>query len=169
MAERLIVKARVAGIDFADVITAEAGIATASWEELPVTLRDDEVSITEADPEEQETFSHENDSPEDYDLTGKGLTAVGSFIKATFEQMVDLMGGSVSGTAEAKKYLHSANKLILNKAIRFRLKNGGSIIIPNAKGSVQLNINATSTGVLKHPFRFKSIAQSAFDCDLIIS
>lgn len=166
MAERIIAKARVAGIDFADVITTEAGIATAEWTEQPITLRDDEISITEGDPEENELYSHENDSPEDYDLSGQGITVVGSFIKATYAQMVTLMGGSVSGTGETAKYMHPSAKLVLSKAIRFRLKAGGSIIIPNAKGAVQLNINAGKDGVMKHPFRFRALA-SAFDTDLI--
>ena len=173
MAERIIAKARVAGIDFADVIAAAAGIPTAVWEEQPVTLRDDEVSIVEGDPTEDEIFSHENDAAEDYDASGTGISATGSFIKATYDQMAALMGGSVTGEGAAAQYFHSASKLILSKAIRFRLKNGGSVIIPNAKGFVQLNLNAGFDGVLKHPFRFKALASGIKDAndkpvDLII-
>lgn len=133
-----------------------------------IPLRDDEVSITEDDPEESEIHSHENDAPEDYDLAGTGLTVTGSFIEASYEQMVALMGGSVSGEGNTAKYLHSAKKQMLEKAIRFRLKNGGVIVIPYAKGSVQLNANMGFDGLLKFPFRFKSLAQTVFDCDLIV-
>jgi len=166
--ERLILKARVDGIDFADVITSEAGIDAAEWEEQPVTLREDEVSIVEGEPEESEIKSHENDAPEDYYIAGTGLTATGTFIKATYEQMAGLMGGSVKGLGEAAKYLHPSKKQVLERAVRFRLKNGGAIIIPYAKGSVQMNANIGFDGVLKFPFRFKALAQTDFDSDLII-
>lgn len=168
MAEKVLLKARVAGIDFADPITSEEGVATASWKEQAVTLRDDEVSITEGDPTESEVYSHENDAPEDYDLQGSGLSAVGSFIKCTRAQLVELMGGKVSGEGDAERFYHSAKKLMLEKAIRFRLKNGGELIIPYAKGSVQLNSNNGADGLIKYPFRFRALAQTDFDCDLIM-
>jgi len=81
MAEKIILKARVAGIDFAPVITSAAGLTTAVWEEQPLTLKDDEVSITEGDATESMVYSHENDAPEDVDYTGVGLSSQGSFIK----------------------------------------------------------------------------------------
>jgi hypothetical protein len=82
--ERLILKARVDGIDFAPVIASVDGLKTAVWKDQAITLRDDEVSVTEGDPEESEIFSHENDAPEDYDISGSGLSVVGSFIKMSF-------------------------------------------------------------------------------------
>ncbi|MDR1937306.1 MAG: hypothetical protein LBQ73_02245 [Tannerellaceae bacterium] len=165
--ERLILKARVAGIDFAPVITTAAALTTATWNEQPVTLRDDEISITESDPEESEVYSHENDAPEDYDIVGTGISATGAFIKATYAQMVTLMGGSVTGNEGAEIYLHPSQKLVLNQAIRFRLKGGGAIVIPNAKGSVQFNSNNGYDGVLKFPFRFRAL-ESGFGTDLVI-
>lgn len=166
MAERILAKVRIAGIDFAPVITTEAGIATAVWEAQPVTLRGDEVSIIEADPTESEVQSHENDAPEDLEISGGGISLTGSFIKASHAQMVSLMGGSVSGTGETSRYLHPSSKLVLNKAVRLRLKQGGSVIVPNVKGSVQLNLNAGFDGVLKHPFKFRALA-TGFSTDLI--
>jgi len=168
MAERTILKARIAGIDFADPITNEAGLATITWKEQPLTLRDDEVSIVEGEPETKEVFSHENDAPEDYDITGSGLTATGSFIKADYAQMAELFGGQVTGTGDSAKFVRSGKKTVINKAIRFRFKDGGSAILPNAKGYVLLNLNAGVDGILKHPFSFKSIAQKDFDCDIVI-
>lgn len=168
MAERTILKARIAGVDFAEPITSEAEIASTTWEEQPLTLRDDEISIVEGEPEVKEVFSHENDAPEDYDITGTGLTVTGSFIKADYQQMADLLGGTVSGTGDSTKFLRSAKKLVINKAIRFRFKDGATAIIPNAKGYVLLNLNAGADGVLKHPFSFKAIAQKGFDCDIVL-
>lgn len=169
MAEKILLKVRVDGVDTADVITSAAGIATADWVEQPLTLRDDEVSITEGDVTESETFSHENDSPEDYDITGSGMTAIGSFIKATYAQMAGLLGGTVSGADDAAMFLKSSKKVLLNKALRFRLKSGGYIIIPNAKGYVNMSANLTATdGMLKFPFSFRAMAQAGFDCDLIL-
>ncbi|WP_165043726.1 hypothetical protein [Dysgonomonas sp. ZJ709] len=166
--ENLSAKFRVDGVDFAPVITSEAALATAEWEPQPLTLRDDEVSIVEGDPEEQEIYSHENDAPEDYDIAGAGLTAVGSFIKSTYEQMLAHYGGKVSGTGDTAMFVRSSKKLVINKAVRFRFKNGGYAIIPNAKGYVLFNLNAGFDGVLKHPFSFKSLAQTGFDADIIL-
>lgn len=167
MAEKLILKARVAGIDFADVITSEEGIETATWVEQPLTLRDDEVSIKEADPTEDDLFSNENDAPEDVDFSGGGTSAVGSFIKADLAQLVDLMGGKIS-TTNANRYMHSSKKNILTRAVRFRLKDGGSIILPCAKGSVQFSSTNNYDGVQKYPFRFVALSQTGFEYDLII-
>lgn len=163
-----LLKARVAGIDFSDVITSAAGLATAVWVEQPLTLRDDEVSLVEGDPTEEEIFSHENDSPEDYDITGAGISAVGSFIKATLDELAALLGGAVSGATPNGVFTHSAKKVLLNKAIRFRLRNGGAIIIPNAKGYTLFNANIGTTGVVKYPFKFKALAQPDWDADFII-
>jgi hypothetical protein len=167
MAERIILKARVAGIDFAAPITSATAVDTATWTGQPITLRDDEISLVEDDPEENEVNSHENDSPEDIEITGGGISATGSFIKTDFNQMVELMGGSVVGEDAAAKYLHPSAKAVLNKAVRFRLKNGGSIILPNAKGTVQFNANVGFDGVMKFPFRFRAL-ESGFGCDLIV-
>ena len=163
-----LLKARISGIDFAPVIATQAGLAGAVWTEQPLTLRDDEVSIVEGDPTEEEVFSHENDSPEDYDITGAGVTAVGSFIKATLDELATILGGSVSGASPNGVYTHSAKKALINKAIRFRLKNGGAIIIPNAKGYVLFNANVGTTGIVKYPFKFKALAQSGWDADFLI-
>ncbi len=166
--ERIILKARVDGIDFAAPITIVADIATAVWVPQPVTLRDDEVSVIEDDPQTYEIVSHENDAPEDFEVAGSGIRAVGSFIKATFAQMVTLMGGSLNGSGTTSMYLHSTRKTTLNKAVRFRLKDGSQLILPNAKGSVQLSAKVGYDGLLKYPFMFRSLAQSTMDADFII-
>lgn len=165
---RTLLKVRVEGIDFANVITAAAGLATATWEEQPLTFRDDEVSVMEGDPTEEETFSHENDSPEDYDITGTGVSAVGSFIAATFDELATLLGGNVTGATPNGVYAHSSKKILLAKAIRFRLKKGGAIVIPNAKGYVLFNANVGAAGLVKYPFKFKALAQQGWDVDFLI-
>ncbi len=169
MAEKIIAKLRVKEIHFADPILTSAGVATAAWEEQPLTLRDDEVSIVEGDPEEDSLYSHENDSPEDVDISGTGLTVVGSFIKATRAQMVALMGGNTSGADPALKYEHPSKKLVLNKAMKFVCHDGSEVIIPNAKGSVALNMNVGKGGTAKYPFRFRALqAAPEWDCDIIL-
>ncbi len=171
MAERTILKARVKSISFGEPITTESelgAITNTYWVEQPLTLRDDEVSIVEAEPETKEVYSHENDSPEDYDFTGGGLTVTGSFINADYDKMKELLGGKIVEENGSKMFLRDANKQLLEKAIRFELKDGSEIILPNTKGYVLLNLNAGTDGVLKHPFSFKSIAQKGFEYDIII-
>lgn len=168
MAENILLKARVSKIEFADPITSAAGLAAAAWAEQPLTLRDDEVSVTDEDPEESEVFSHENDAAEDYDVVGKGMTLKGSFIKASYDQLVALLGGTKEGIDPDFTFRRSAKKLLLNKAIKLTLKSGGTIIIPNAKGFVNANLSVGFGGVTKFPFKFKAlVAASDWDVDII--
>ena len=168
MAENILLKARVSAIQFAAPITAEGDITGATWTDQPITLRDDEVSIIDEDPEESEVFSHENDAAEDYDIVGKGLTIKGSFIKATYDQLILLLGGTKEGVDPDFAFHRSAKKLLLNKAIKLTLKGGGTIIIPNAKGFVTANLSVGFGGVTKFPFKFKAlVAASDWDVDII--
>lgn len=163
--EKTGVKYVVDGIDFADtLITNFEDIANANWTPQPLTLRDDTVEIVEGDPEEDEIYSHENDAPEDYEITGTGITASGSFIKATVEQLIALLGGKNSNTA----YQKSAKKIMVEKTMRFRFKNGGYAVIPKARGYVLLNLNVGRDGRAKFPFVFKALAPDGWDCDIIL-
>lgn len=169
MAENIGLKFRCVGVDKAAVIATEAAIATAVWTPMPLTLRDDELSIVEEDPTESEIFSHENDDAEDYDISGNGMTATGSFIKATYEQAAELLGGTTTGTGDTAVLLKSSKKVLINSAFRFRLASGGAIIIPNGKGYVNLSVNLGATdGLLKLPFKIKALAQSGFTSSLVM-
>lgn len=168
MAEKTIVKLRVKETYFAEPIEASADVDTTVWEKQPLTLRDDEVSVVEGDPEEDELYSHENDAPEDIDITGAGLRLVGSFIKATRAQMVSLMGGAVAGVDPDQRYEHSAKKIVLNKAIKYVCHDGSVVIVPNAKGYVILDMKLGKGGLSKYPFRFRALqAAPEWDCDII--
>ena len=167
MAEKIVAKLRVKETCFAPPIAAEADVATAVWTKNPLSLRDDELSIVEGDPEEEEFYSHENDTPEDILVTGAGLTCVGSFVKATRAELVELMGGSVSGVDPNQKYSHPSTKIVINKAIKYVCVDGTEVIVPNAKGSVNLNMNVGKGGLSKYPFRFRAMrASEAWDCDI---
>jgi len=167
MAENIILKARIASISFSDPITSAAGLDTAVWVEQPLTLRDDEVSIVEEDPDESEVFSHENDAAEDYNIVGKGLTVKGSFIKASYDQLVTLLGGTKEGVDPAFRFHRSAKKLTLSKAVKFTLTDGNDIIVPNAKGFVNASLSIGLNGVTKFPFKFKALVAAA-DWDVSI-
>lgn len=168
MAENILLKVRIKEIAFADPITSAAGLATATWAPQPLTLRDDELSIVEDDPEEKEVYSHENDTAEDYDITGKGLSAKGSFIKVSRAELVDLVGGATAGTGDDIKFHRSARKLLINKAIKYTLRDDSVIIVPNAKGYVNTTIGLGTDGVQKHPFKFRCLqASPTWDCDIV--
>ena len=169
MAEKIIAKLRVEKTEFADPITDFDGIASASWAAQPLTYREDAVEIVEGEPEEDELYSHENDAPEDSDVVGAGITAKGTFIKATRTQMVALMGGKTSGADETLQYQHAAKKVMLNKAIRFTCADGTKVVIPNAKGYVNLSLSIGKGGVAKFPFSFKCLTASpTWDCDIVM-
>ncbi|HLW09775.1 MAG TPA: hypothetical protein VKX35_05200 [Fermentimonas sp.] len=167
MAETLIAKLRVKEIHFAPPIAAASDVATAVWVKQPLTLRDDEVSVVEGDPEEEFLYSHENDAPEDMDITGSGLSLVGSFIKATRAELVELLGGALTGEAPNQVYEHSASKVLIEKAIKYVCYDGTEVIVPRAKGYTLLNLNIGKGGVTKYPFRFRALKASAdWDCDI---
>lgn len=165
MSEVIKIRLRVKEIYLGDVIEAEEDISEAEWGlPLPVTLRDDELVIDEDDPEEEETFSHENDAPEDVEYYGAGLKLTGSFIKATRDQLATLLGGSVVGG----KFYHSATKLVLTKAIKIKCVDGSEVIIPRARGYVNFSLSLGKSGVSKFPFKFKLLmAARDWDCDLV--
>ncbi len=169
MAENILTKVRVKKIEFAEPLKTEAELTTATWKEQPLTLRDDAVEIVEETPEESEVFSHENDTAEDVLFSGKSLAITGSFIKASRAALVELLGGAKKGTTAAPSLQRSASKQQLNKAIRFTLSRGGTIVVPNAKGFVTLHMGLGYDSVVKYPFKFKALKASAdWDCDIII-
>jgi len=151
MAENILLKARIKEMAMADPITSAAGLADATWVDLPLTLRDDEVSIIDQDPDESEVFSHENDVAEDYDIVGTGTTVQGSFIKISYTQLVALLGGEVV----SDKFHRSGMRALFNKALKFTLKDDTTIILVNVKGFVQSSMSIGFGGVQKFPFRFK--------------
>ncbi len=164
MAENLILKARISKMQMAEPITEEGQLASVVWEDLPLTLRDDALEITEDEPQEDEVFSHENDAAEDYDVAGGGLKVKGSFIKLTYDDLVKLVGGKKTDD----NFQRSAKKLMLNKALKFILRGDGEIIIPNAKGYVLTNLSVGHGGKSKFPFNFRcKKASDTWDCDII--
>ncbi len=165
MAEKIVCKARVVKISMAEPITAEDNLTSVVWDTLPTTLRDDELSIIEGEPQEDDVFSHENDAPADLDIAGGGLKAQGSFMDISYDDLVKLVGGKKSGG----KFQKSATKQLLHKALKFELKKGGEIIIPNAKGYVLTNLNVGYGGKSKFPFKFHCLkAAEDWDCDIIM-
>ena len=168
MSETILLKARIASMEMADVITSAAGVATATWTDLPLTLRDDEVSIVDVDPDESEVFSHENDLAEDYDIIGKGTTVQGSFIKIAYADLVTLLGGEIVGTAPNTKFHRSGQRALFHKAIKFTLKDNSTIVIPNVKGFVQSKLSIGFGGVQKFPFKWKVLPGAAnWNVDII--
>lgn len=157
---------RIASIAFADPIEASAGVATAEWTDQPSTLKGDSVKIEEADPEEIEEFSNESDAPQDYVAIAGAKALSGSFINMTKTQVVALLGGAVTGTAPSEVAEISATKLVLHTAIKLTDKDGGTIIIPNAKGYCKFS--AENNNSIKAPFKFKALqASTAWDVDIV--
>lgn len=163
MSEIVRAKLRVAGIDFAPIFASDATLATAVWVEQPLTLKDDEISMVEGDSTEDPVYAHEVDTPIDVDYVGALTTFVGTFIKATFDQMAALLGGSASGSGDTAVYKHSGVKKVHDTAIRIRLKDGGAVIIPKARGTVLYNgTYGAENGRLKLPFKFIPVAQTDY-------
>lgn len=165
MAEILRARLLVEGIDFTDTkgIIDKATAIAATWEPQPLTLRDDELILEEAAPEEDEVFSHELDPAVDYGITGSSITATGSFIMPTVDQLVALFGGKKDGTT----FIKGTTKILIDKAIRFRFQGGGWVVLTRAKGFVTWSMNVGRAGRVKFPFSFKALAPQSGATDLI--
>lgn len=163
--EKLKARLLVVGIDFTDTtgIIDKATALAAVWKAQPLTLRDDELILQEDAPEEDEVFSHELDPAVDYGITGSSITATGSFIMPTVDQLIELFGGSKDGTA----FLKGTTKLLIEKAIRFRFQGGGWVVLTRAKGFVTWNMNVGRGGRVKFPFTLKALAPQEGGTDLI--
>lgn len=162
--EKLKIKLLVEGIDSTDDAVTDLTTANAAtWKEEPLTLRDDEVIIQEADMTEEEIYSHENDDPEDVDYTEGATEATGSFTRPTLDQLVGLMGGKKIDTA----YIKPKRKLIVDRPLRFRLRGGGFVVLPRAKGYVIFNMGLGRNSRAKFPFKFKALVPSGGETALI--
>lgn len=170
MAQELeLLRMRVAGTDFGPVITEKSNVSTTVWEEQPLTYREDEVSITEEEPQVDEVYSHENDDPEDTDVIAGKLLAKGTFINVTMDQLAELTGGTVEGSSPAAMYFSGADKKVLETAVRFRLKKGGAIIIPKAKGWVNTSaVMNAEKGLFRLPFHLECQSQKTFKSRYVI-
>lgn len=155
--EKLKIKWRVLGIDFSDAtnIVDKATANAATWVTAPRTLRDDELVITPPTVNKNPIYSHEADAPEEQEITiGDPRTITGSFIKMTTAQLVELIGGTMDGTA----YIMEDVLKILKKAIRIRFQGGGWVVFPRVEGYVLLDMNIGFEARVKAPFEFTPLA-----------
>lgn len=158
-------KLRVKETYFADPIKDEASVATASWELMPFTYREDVIEIKEDEPEEDALYSHELDIPMEVEYEGKGLTVVGSFIKTNREDLAKM----INGTLKDNKFYKSASILKLKKAIKFVCYDDSEIIVLNASGYVTTNLGLGKKSVVKFPFKFRCLpASREWDKDIIM-
>lgn len=74
---------KVAKLYTAQPITSEEGIATAVWKECPFTLQEDIINIKSEEPEEDELYVHELDTPIEVEYEQKPTKVTGSFVKLT--------------------------------------------------------------------------------------
>lgn len=154
--EKIRAKLRVKSISFADPITTAAGYKTASWTKQPFTLQDDEVVLTEGDPEEEEIKVHEQDAPIAVMYTGSPLNFSGSFVEPTTEQLKALMGHTES---EGFDFARPSGVLTLTKAIKIDTEDGEVVLLPRAEGYVKFHSDfSAKKGRAKFPFKFKALA-----------
>ena len=157
MAEKIIAKRRIKEGYIGDPITSEAGLGTAQFKtKLPLTLRDDELAFSQDDPDVEEIFVHEMDSPLHTDYNFKPIVLTGTFLGLTDEQKKLLLGGEV----KSGKYLHPSKVNVLNKSLKFIDHDGNYIICTNVTGFVKYEQGLGKDGRQRYPFRFTCLAGS---------
>lgn len=159
-------KYKVARLYMAEPITDEAGITTASWKECPFTLRDDVITIKSDEPETDELYVHEIDTPIDVDYDPKPTTVSGSFVELTEEDLLRFFEGAklTAGTGVA---LYGKLKK-LSVALKIEGRSGASFVLPRAEGFVQQEIGIGKGGVAKYPFKFTAtVAGDKWPADIV--
>lgn len=152
MASNEVIKAilRSKAMYVADPLTKEADVTTAVWKKLPCTLKDDEVTVSQEDPDKMEVFANEQDAPIYVEYTGKPYRLKGSFVGIDEEALTSLLGVQKGSSGLSL----SGDLQQLEKAIKIETFAGKTIILPRAQGSVRLELGLNTGKVSKAPFDF---------------
>ena len=157
---------KVAKLYTAQPITSEEGIATAVWEECPFTLQEDIINIKNEEPEEDELYVHELDTPIDVDYEQKPTKVTGSFVKLTEDQLIEYFEGAKLKSGKGVALYGKLKKLKL--ALKIESRSGNAFVIPNAQGFVTKDIGIGKGGVAKFPFKFTAtIASPEWPVDIL--
>lgn len=157
MAEKIKARRRVKEAYFGDPITSKEAIASANFAtKLPFTLRDDELAFSQEDPDVEEVYVHEVDSPVFVNYTAKPIIISGTFLGLTDEQKALLLGG----TKESDGYHHSSKISVLNKSMKVVDHSGNHIICTNITGYVKYEPGIGKGGLERYPFKFTCLAGS---------
>lgn len=157
MAEKIRARRRVKEGYIGDPITSEVALGSATFKtKLPLTLRDNELTFSQEDPETEEVYTHELDSPVYVEYTNKPVVISGTFLGLTDEQKKLLLGGNVKDG----KYLHSTTYPILAKSLKWVDHEDNYIICTNVSGYVKYEPSIGKTGLERYPFKFTCLAGS---------
>ncbi|WP_018358669.1 hypothetical protein [Porphyromonas levii] len=165
MAEKIRARRRVKEGYIGDPITSETELGTATFEtKLPLTLRDDELTFSQEDPEKEEVYTHEMDSPVYTDYVMKPVVVSGTFLGLTDDQKKLLLGGEVKGG----KYFHNSTIPILVKSLKWVDHAGNYIICTNVSGYVKYEPSIGKKGLDRYPFKFTCMAGAPdWDVDIV--
>lgn len=157
---------KVAKLYTAQPITSEEGIATAVWKECPFTLQEDVISIKSDEPEEDELYVHELDTPIEVEYEQKPTKISGSFVKLTEEQLLEYFERAKLKNGKGVALYGKLKQLKL--ALKIESRSGNAFIIPNAQGFVTKDIGIGKGGVAKFPFKFTAtIASPTWTADIL--
>ena len=157
---------KVAKLYTAQPITSEEGIATAEWKECPFTLQEDIINIKSEEPEEDELYVHELDTPIEVEYEQKPTKVTGSFVKLSEDQLIEYFEGAKLKSGNGVALYGKLKQLKL--ALKIESRSGNAFVIPNAQGFVTKDIGIGKGGVAKFPFRFTAtIASPEWPVDII--
>lgn len=157
---------KVAKLYTALPITSEEGIATAVWKECPFTLQEDIINIKNEEPEEDELYVHELDTPIDVDYEQKPTKVTGSFVKLTEDQLIEYFEGAKLKSGKGVALYGKLKQLKL--ALKIESRSGNAFVFPNAQGFVTKDIGIGKGGVAKFPFKFTAtIASPEWPVDIL--
>lgn len=149
MAEKILAILRVKQLYIAEPVESSDAVATASWKKLPATLRDDKLPLKMDDPDEQEIFSNESDTPIHTETIGKPYYMTGSFVEISEEAMIEVLGFEKTSIGLE----HSGDVHKFEKAIKIETYSGKNYVLPRVDGSVRPEWDFGTGEVSKAPFK----------------
>lgn len=107
----------------------------------------DTAEITQADPEIIEHFSEESDEPEEIDEIKGATTIKWSVMDCDPDTLVKVLGGTVTGVGDAKKWEAPDSSQLIEKSVKVTPRKGLAISFPRVKISSKINYRLSRNGI----------------------
>jgi hypothetical protein len=128
-------------------IASDGGVGTA-WASIGAIYADETAALAQADPTTKEFKSIQSDQPLDKDITQGAITVQLSLMNVTVDDLLLLMGGTVTGTTEANKVWSAPLQAVtIEKSLKIVPKKGKIITFVRMQLSSKSSFNLQPDGL----------------------
>jgi len=133
---------------FVAPIASDGGVGTV-WTSFGKIYADSTAALTQADATTKDFNSIQDDQPVDKDVTPGALTMQISLMEVTTDKLLELFGGTVTGTTEATKVWSAPLQAVtIERSMKIQPKKGKIITFVRMQLSSKANYNLTKEGIL---------------------